>query len=555
MGIFPLSSGFGYLTAPHYDLPPAREKNPSPALAGKVGPDGRTKRSNDSSDSDSGPSAKKPRTESTADTAKEFWIPNQSDDSYADHVLRVGAQTPLSDNAQTHMDIDVRIAVHDSQNRLADQHTADMIRETVLAALYRSATFRAAVSYGIHNDKVTLDNITYRNQYEENPDASSSSAAFEAIQDLRIDDLPERDAQHAPIVPISEAGENSEGQPWVSFSVAPNENSLHMPSWREGLIHEIVHHVTGASDPPGAGTDRLGPTEILARRVAQEMGWSIPDFTGYGDPDRTRHLNERNLEALREAAMRNRDHESAFFERLDTISEGHTADREFSDLGAEAGPGAGRNRTDDSPSWSRSPSPGLPHSLLCFADSSPDGRPTGYPSASAATSASYATQGRFFQYGKPIDGNPHARAFMFPDGSKVVVRAHEPLLTDSDGLKFGRFLTVPAATLAGAATGFVAGNAPGAVVGAVAGAAAGIELARRYPYDRIWQGYTLDYYQMGSAKPFDTQHMYAWDSDPKRVTDLSRIRDPKEWADYAKFNPDKNWHWWAWKAGDAPLRT
>lgn len=87
-----------------------------------------------------------------------------------------------------------------------------------------------------------------------------------------------------------------------------------MPSWQEGLIHEIIHHVTGSSDPSGDSNIELGPTEILARRVAQELGWSVPDFKGYAEPEREAHLRLRNLNALRQAAMRHEENERAFFE-------------------------------------------------------------------------------------------------------------------------------------------------------------------------------------------------------------------------------------------------
>ncbi len=41
-------------------------------------------------------------------------------------------------------------AVRDSRGRLIDQHTVDVISNTILDALSRSQTFRDAVSYGIH---------------------------------------------------------------------------------------------------------------------------------------------------------------------------------------------------------------------------------------------------------------------------------------------------------------------------------------------------------------------------------------------------------------------
>ncbi|MEW9583600.1 M85 family metallopeptidase [Paraburkholderia sp. DGU8] len=489
----------------------------------------------------------------------------RNDDEYANHVLRVGAQTPLGPTEIDELRQDVIRSVISSRSRLIDQHTADMIGNTVLDALTRSQTFRTAVGYGMQNNAERLSHITYRNQYESNPESSAESRD---IGELSIDDLYEHDARSAPIIPASEAAEDREGRPHVSFGVAPNADSPYMPSWQEGLIHEIIHHVTAAGDPSDNTDKRLGPTEILARRVAQEMGWPIPNFTGYAEPARNAHLNERNLGALREAAQRHEAHESAFFERLDTIADGGEASPDFHELGASsvASPPQyqmHQNQSDHFSGVSNSaPPPDLheiqldhrPPYFFTFASSSPSGAPTGFQSASAARSASWATQGRFFQYGKPVDGNPHARAFTFPDGSKVLVRAHEPLLADSDGLKFGRFLTVPAATLAGAGTGFAVGAGVGAVGGAVGGLAGGIKLAASYPYDRIWQGFTLDYYEKGSAKPLATQYMYAWDSDATRVRNLSQIRDSKEWPDYADFGPDANWSWLSWKSDNAPLR-
>ena len=191
------------------------------------------------------------------------------------------------------------------------------------------------------------------------------------------------------------------------------------------------------------------------------------------------------------------------------------------------------------------------------------GEPTGFRNASDARSASWATQGQFFQYGKPVNKNPHQRAYTFPDGSRVVARAHEPLLTNSDGSNFAQFLTTTGSTaggaLAGGAAGFFTAGPPGALVGGMAGAGAGmgagLAAAQSYPYDRIWQGYTLEYYKKDMSQPFSTQYMYAWDSDPQRVKAFSEIKDPATWPDYAGFSPDENWDWWTWKSGNVPLRT
>ena len=91
--------------------------------------------------------------------------------------------------------------------------------------------------------------------------------------------------------------------------------------------------------------------------------------------------------------------------------------------------------------------------------------------------------------------------------------------------------------------------------GAVAAAIPSSTLAHSYDFDRIWQGYTLDYYDQGGQTPFYTQYMYAWDGDATRTGKLSSVNDPKAWPDYANYDPDRNWDWWKWKTGDAPLRT
>ncbi len=193
--------------------------------------------------------------------------------------------------------------------------------------------------------------------------------------------------------------------------------------------------------------------------------------------------------------------------------------------------------------------------LFTFAQSATQGAPSGYQSAYAASSAPWDTQGRFFQHGKPVGGNPHVREFDFPDGSKVVSRAHEPQLATSDLSKVEQVATVFGMSTAGATMGFVVGGPGGAAAGGAAGAAGGVGIANSYPYDRIWQGYTLDYYNKGSASPFYTQSMYAWDTSWGRTGLLSRQKDAALWPDYADGNPDGDWTWWKWKSGNAPYRT
>ncbi|CTZ92321.1 type III secretion system effector zinc metalloprotease NleC [Escherichia coli] len=272
--------------------------------------------------------------------------PNRAENAYADYVLDIGKRIPFSAADLSNVYESVIRAVHDSRSRLIDQHTVDMIGNTVLDALSRSQTFRDAVSYGIHNEEVHIGCIKYRNEYELN---GESAIKIDDIQSLTCNELYGYDVGQEPILPICEAGENENEEPYVSFSVAPDTDSYEMPSWQEGLIHEIIHHVTGASDPPGDSNIELGPTEILARRVAQELGWSVPDFKGYAEPEREAHLRLRNLNALRQAAMRHEKNERAFFERLGTISDRYEASPDFTEYSAVSNIGYGFIQQHDFP--------------------------------------------------------------------------------------------------------------------------------------------------------------------------------------------------------------
>lgn len=215
-------------------------------------------------------------------------VPHPSKNAYADYVLETGKRIPFSAADLSNLYQSVIYAVHSSRSRLIDQHTANMIGNTVLDALSRSQTFRDAVIYGIHNKEVQLGCITYRNEYEINED---SPVGVDSIHLLTHSELYEYEAGQEPILPICEARKDEHEEAYISFSAAPDTDSCEMPSWQEGLIHEIIHHVTGAGDPLEDGNIEPGPTEILARRIAQELGWSIPEFTGYASPDRVAHCH------------------------------------------------------------------------------------------------------------------------------------------------------------------------------------------------------------------------------------------------------------------------
>jgi hypothetical protein len=261
--------------------------------------------------------------------------PDRSSDAYAAYVLMAGRQRPLSDIRLAQIRNGVRLAVQRSRGYLADQHTADAIRDTVVDALHRSPTFRAAVSFGIHRHGDALDDITYRNRYVINIDSCYPVAPAD-IGVLTIDELKESIASDAPIVAVNEARRHRDGRAngrsCISFSVAPDADSPYLPSWQQGLIHEIMHHIAGAEDPQGAAEYEHGAPEILSRLVAEDMNWLVPDSKGYGDPMRIAHVLEWNFAALIEAAQRHAKHQQAFFERLETLSRGDSASHDFREL-------------------------------------------------------------------------------------------------------------------------------------------------------------------------------------------------------------------------------
>lgn len=544
--------------------PSSSPQNLPPPEAGTRRTGVRARRSDTDSDSEGssrsngndGPPAKRPRTEAPRTQSTTAAPPDAKSDAYADYVSSVGAQRPLSRAQLDSLAQGVDVAVRRSQGWIVDQHTADTIRDTIRDALERSPTFRAAVSYGMYNRHVDLDDVLYRTPYLINPEVFDPTAPLD-VRTLTLADLEKSNANTVPLFPMNDAHADDDRYanplPHINIGAAPDAGSTYMPTYRYVLMHELMHQLTGCLDPDGPAQNVHGPTEILSRGIAKEMGWSIPASSGYHDPARVAHILETDRAALIDAARRHADHEHGFFERLDTISRSQAASSDFHELGNRP-----TNETQPhSPDADLSVLDQLeldPSVFSLFADSAPDGAPTGFASASAASDASWETQGRFFRYGVAVNGNRHQREFGFPDGSKVVVRAHEPMLADSDGLKFGRFLTVASTTAVGALGGLLAGGPVGAAAGAAVAAAPAYGLASSYGYDRIWQGYTLDYYARDSATPFKTQYMYAWDSDPKRVDRLSKISDPNKWFDYAQFSPDRHWNWWTWRVGEAPLR-
>ncbi|WP_322057139.1 M85 family metallopeptidase [Paraburkholderia sp. J63] len=510
-------------------------------------------------------------------------IPPAWSEEYADYVQRLGEQSPLDQSQLNEARRGLINAVTASHSRLADPATVDAIGNTVLDAINQSPTFRALISYSLNHGGDQLGDVMYTNSYLFNPDVRGERRP---IPDMTLSYLQQFSANNMPIGADSSSIPRYDGEgPVVNVGAAPNRDSPYFAAWQQELVHELVHELTHSDDPPrDLRRSQMGPTEILTSRVLHDLGMNPPSFPGYTSRARDAYFDAADRAALLEAVQRNSGQERNFFQRLETIRE--TADRagnivvdgsrdaspDFHELEAPLPGAVGNNHTYVQPppqpyqnnhTYALDPQGDLGHmhfnngtvTLFPFADSAPEGAPTGYQSAYAASGASWDTQGRFFQYGKPVDGNPHMREFDFGDGSKVIASAHVPELTTSDLSKFEQVMTVTGASAGGAVVGFVTGGPVGAMVGGAAGAGGGAAIANTYPYDRIWQGYTFDYYNKGETKPFYTQYMYAWDTDWNRVGLLAKQHDASLWPDYADGNPDANWAWWKWKTGDAPVRT
>lgn len=265
--------------------------------------------------------------------------PQRHSDEYAEYVMlrakEIQKNMPQDDKySLKKWSEDFILAVEKSEDYLIDNHSSKMISLTIIEALTHSKTFRQLVNYGICADEEYLGDIIFRHEFEINYESPTLYDLIK-IKDLSLTELKKYNSCTSPIIPICEAGEisditnDSESEsdsesmiPTVSFGFAPNEDSEYLQSWQEGLIHEVVHHIAGTKDPSSQdGNNRLGPTEIIARKVAKELRWRIQEFRGYMDDERTNHINKRNFEALLDTVGRYQGQEQFFFEKLYKITQ------------------------------------------------------------------------------------------------------------------------------------------------------------------------------------------------------------------------------------------
>ncbi|HGJ5879512.1 MAG TPA: M85 family metallopeptidase, partial [Arsenophonus nasoniae] len=86
---------------------------------------------------------------------------------------------------------------------------------------------------------------------------------------------------------------------------------------------------------PLSNEQRLGPTELLARQVADDMDWAIPLFTSYNAPERVNAIRERDFQSLRHTLHRNPRVSEQVMHRLADIGDGIERPVDFSDIHEE----------------------------------------------------------------------------------------------------------------------------------------------------------------------------------------------------------------------------
>ncbi|HGJ5854966.1 M85 family metallopeptidase [Arsenophonus nasoniae] len=249
-------------------------------------------------------------------------------DTYAEYVTQIGSRYPLSDEQINNIIINSRASIRLSYGFLADFYTAYNIEYTIRNALLESQTFRNAVAFSMTEERRavafiqtdTLNSIYYTNLYVMRDDNDNRR-----IDQLRLtEDIFEHTHETVPIVEeeLIFREHPEDNSQFVSLTMAPNDiSSSFYQFWQQGLFHEIIHGITDAEDPnPEEERSRLGPTEILANRIAQEMGLVITVFEAYGAEERVTTISRLSYQSLRDAITRHYERSYELLERLYDIN-------------------------------------------------------------------------------------------------------------------------------------------------------------------------------------------------------------------------------------------
>ncbi|HGJ5854934.1 M85 family metallopeptidase [Arsenophonus nasoniae] len=258
-----------------------------------------------------------------------------SDDAYAQYIISVGSQFNLSPNQIERIIPEISRAVAESRGFLISPYTSNAIELTIIYAIYNSITFQNIIAFGVREGHHSIESIRYQNQYQLNHAVENED--IEELNDVTFEHIECSTATTTPIVVQTEASERSYRRhlvPCVNISPAPNAHTSLYPFWQEALIHEIIHHVTGSGDP-SSNEQRMGPTELLARQVADDMDWVIPLFTSYNAQERVNAIRERDFQSLRHTLHRNPRVSEQVMHRLADIGDGIERPVDFSDIHEE----------------------------------------------------------------------------------------------------------------------------------------------------------------------------------------------------------------------------
>lgn len=259
-------------------------------------------------------------------------------DGYAVHVITIGERNRLSEAQLYDIIVGVRQSIRQSYCFLAEPYTAFAIEDTIRTAIHLSATFRNALAFSGSRERrdagvlrsQDITRLHYRNLY-----VMRQYRDRRRLDQLSLTEILTATAETVPIVPEEVLAFEDARDPdlFVSISISPNHNSVHYPFWQTGLIHEIIHAITDAGDPPeNEQTARLGPTEILANQIAREISWNIPVFTAYDSVDRNEFISEYEFQSLRQGIYRHHQRGYELLERLCDINHLLTSSPNFAGI-------------------------------------------------------------------------------------------------------------------------------------------------------------------------------------------------------------------------------
>ncbi|HGJ5884826.1 M85 family metallopeptidase, partial [Arsenophonus sp.] len=259
-------------------------------------------------------------------------------DGYAPYVITIGESNRLSEAQLYDIIVGVRQSIRQSYCFLAEPYTAFAIEDTIRTATLLSQTFRNILAFSVSPERrntgilysYDITSVNYRNFY-----VMRQYTDRRRLDQLSLTEILTTTAETVPIVPQEALMLEDARDPdfFVSTAIAADYNSVYYPFWQTGVIHEIIHAITDAGDPPvNEQTTRLGPTVILTHQIAREMLWNIPVFTAYNSVDRNTFIYEYQFQSLRHGIYRHHQRGYELLERLCDINHLLTSSPNFAGI-------------------------------------------------------------------------------------------------------------------------------------------------------------------------------------------------------------------------------